>query len=211
MARLFAKPRQKKVRRVRAKTGLDYNNTVVRPFNTKCRANSRPGQFGAKKANDASDYSAQLRAKQTIRFTYLVPEYRFRRYYEEASRRQGATGEVLLQLLERRLDNVVYRMGFAVTRAEARQLVTHKAILVNGKTVNIPSFMVSPSDVISIREKAKNQARIQDALKFAEGAGFADWVNVNTGKFEGVFSRVPERSELPSDFNEQFVVELYSK
>jgi small subunit ribosomal protein S4 len=153
----------------------------------------------------------QLREKQKLRRIYGVLEKQFRRYYHEASRRKGSTGENLLKLLESRLDNVVYRMGFGCTRNEARQLVSHKSILVNDKPVNIPSYQVQPADRISIREKSKKQLRIQDSLNVAEQYGFPDWIDVNPKKLEGVFKSIPDRSDLPQEINEQLVVELYSK
>jgi small subunit ribosomal protein S4 len=158
-----------------------------------------------------SDYGLQLREKQKLRRIYGVLERQFRNYYKEASRIKGSTGENLLQLLETRLDNVVYRMGFGSTRAEARQLVNHKSIMVNGKIVNIPSYVVSAEDVVSVRERSRKQARIAEALALAEQIGFPDWVDVNQTKFEGIFKAMPERGELPPDINEQLVVELYSK
>jgi small subunit ribosomal protein S4 len=158
-----------------------------------------------------SDYGLQLREKQKLRRIYGILERQFRNYYKEASRLKGSTGENLLQLLESRLDNVVFRMGFGSTRAEARQLVNHKAILVNGQIVNIPSYVVNADDVVSVRERSRKQARIAEALALAEQIGFPDWVDVNQGKFEGVFKAMPERSDLPPDINEQLVVELYSK
>jgi small subunit ribosomal protein S4 len=182
----------------------------ARPLESKCQIDKIPGE-AAGKAKRLSDYGLQLREKQKLRRIYGILERQFRKYYFEASRIKGSTGENLLKLLESRLDNVVYRMGFGVTRNEARQLVSHKAILVNGKSVNIPSYQVQPSDTVSIREKSKKQVRIQDSLTMAEQIGFPDWVDVNTKKMEGVFKSVPERSELPPDINEQLVVELYSK
>ncbi len=158
-----------------------------------------------------SDYGLQLREKQKLRRIYGVLERQFRNYYKEASRLKGSTGENLLQLLESRLDNVVYRMGFGSTRAEARQLVNHKAILVNGQVVNIPSYMVKADDVVSVREKSRKQARIAEALALAEQIGYPGWVEVNPNKFEGIFKAMPERTDLPPDINEQLVVELYSK
>ena len=158
-----------------------------------------------------SDYGTQLREKQKVRRIYGILERQFRNYYTEAARQKGATGENLLQLLESRLDNVVYRMGFGVTRAEARQLVSHKAILVNGKAVNVASFQISAGDVVAVREKAKNQLRVTAALELAEQRGFASWIEVDTKKKEGVFKAVPERADLPSDLNENLIVELYSK
>lgn len=182
----------------------------ARSLDTKCKLDKAPGQHGDRRGR-LSDYGVQLREKQKLRRIYGVLERQFRNYYQEASRQKGSTGENLLKLLESRLDNVVYRMGFGVTRSEARQLVGHKAILVNGKVVNIPSFQVRASDVVSIREKAKKQVRIQDALSLAEQYGFPDWVEVDAKKMEGTFKNVPERSDLPSDINESLVVELYSK
>lgn len=182
----------------------------ARSLDTKCKLDKAPGQHGDRRGR-LSDYGVQLREKQKLRRIYGVLERQFRNYYQEASRQKGSTGENLLKLLESRLDNVVYRMGFGVTRSEARQLVGHKAILVNGKVVNIPSFQVRAADVISIREKAKKQVRIQDALSLAEQYGFPDWVEVDPKKMEGTFKNMPERSDLPSDINESLVVELYSK
>ncbi|ENX1969683.1 30S ribosomal protein S4, partial [Neisseria gonorrhoeae] len=176
----------------------------------KCKIDSAPGQHGAKKPR-LSDYGLQLREKQKIRRIYGVLERQFRRYFAEADRRKGSTGELLLQLLESRLDNVVYRMGFGSTRAEARQLVSHKAIVVNGQVVNIPSFQVKAGDVVSVREKAKKQVRIQEALGLATQIGLPGWVSVDADKLEGVFKNMPDRSELTGDINEQLVVEFYSK
>jgi small subunit ribosomal protein S4 len=158
-----------------------------------------------------SDYGLQLREKQKLRRIYGVLERQFRNYYQEASRLKGSTGENLLQLLEARLDNVVYRMGFGSTRAEARQLVSHKAILVNGKIVNVASYMVKPADVVSVREKSRKQARIVESMSLAEQIGFPDWIDINHSQFEGTFKAFPLRSELPPDINEQLIVELYSK
>jgi small subunit ribosomal protein S4 len=158
-----------------------------------------------------SDYALQLREKQKLRRIYGILEKQFRSYYKEAARRKGSTGENLLSILECRLDNVVYRMGFGVTRNEARQLVSHKSILVNGKSVNIPSYQLAPSDVISIRERSKKQVRIQDSLAIAEQLTFPEWLDVNIKALEGTFKSVPERNELPAEINEQLVVELYSK
>ncbi len=182
----------------------------ARPIESKCQIDKTPGQHGGK-AKRQSDYAVQLREKQKLRRIYGVLEKQFRRYYKEAARRKGSTGENLLQLLETRLDNVVYRMGFGSTRSEARQLVSHRAILVNGKSVNIPSYEVSPNDEIRIRDKSKKQLRIQDSLNVAEQYGLPDWVEVDAKNMVGVFKAVPERSELPSEINEQLVVELYSK
>jgi small subunit ribosomal protein S4 len=182
----------------------------VRAIDSKCKIDNAPGVHGARKPR-LSDYGLQLREKQKVRRMYGVLEKQFRNYYKEAARIQGNTGENLLQLLEGRLDNVVYRMGFGATRAEARQLVSHKAILVNGKVVNIPSFNVKPSDVIAIREKAKKQARISAALEIAGQRELPTWVEVDTTKMEGEFKRQPERSDLSAEINEQLIIELYSK
>ena len=182
----------------------------ARPIESKCQIDKLPGIQGSRPKR-LSDYALQLREKQKLRRIYCVLEKQFRKYYKEAARRKGSTGENLLQILECRLDNVVYRMGFGSTRNEARQLVSHKAIMVNGKSVNIPSYQVKPSDMVAIREKSKKQLRIQAALDVAEQYGLPDWVDVNTKNMEGVFKSVPERSELPSEINEQLVVELYSK
>jgi small subunit ribosomal protein S4 len=182
----------------------------VRAIDSKCKIENAPGVHGARKPR-LSDYGLQLREKQKVRRMYGVLEKQFRNYYKEAARLQGNTGENLLQLLEGRLDNVVYRMGFGATRAESRQLVSHKAILVNGKVVNIPSFNVKPSDVIAIREKAKKQTRISAALEIAGQREALGWVEVDTTKMEGEFKRQPERSDLSAEINEQLIIELYSK
>ena len=182
----------------------------VRAIDSKCKLETAPGQHGARKGR-LSDYGLQLREKQKVRRIYGVLEKQFRNYYKEAARLKGNTGENLLQLLEGRLDNVVYRMGFGATRAEARQLVSHKAILVNGKVVNVPSFNVAANDVVSIREKAKQQSRIKAALEVAEQREKPTWIEVDAGQMEGTFKRMPERSDLSADINEQLIVELYSK
>ncbi len=182
----------------------------VRSMDDKCKMETVPGQHGARRAR-LSDYGVQLREKQKVRRMYGVLEKQFRNYYKEAARLKGATGENLLQLLESRLDNVVYRIGFGATRAEARQLVSHKAIQVNGKTVNIPSFQVNEGDVIAIREKSKNQLRIKSALDQAAVRAPVEWIDVNVDKMEGVFKTKPERNELSTEINESLIVELYSK
>ncbi len=182
----------------------------ARPIETKCQIDKTPG-MGSSRPGRMSDYALQLREKQKLRRIYGVLERQFRKYYKEAARQKGSTGENLLKILECRLDNVVYRMGFGSTRNEARQLISHKTILVNDKSVNIPSFQVKPSDKVKIREKSKNQLRIKDALNVAEQFGFPEWVEVNSQNMEGVFKSMPDRSELPSEINEQLVVELYSK
>lgn len=183
-----------------------------RAVDTKCKIDNPPGMHGAgTRRPRVSDYGLQLREKQKLRRIYGVLEKQFRNYYQEASRLKGSTGENLLQLLEARLDNVVYRMGFGSTRAEARQLVSHKAIMVNGKIVNVASYVVRPSDVVSVREKSRKQARILESMSLAEQIGFPDWIDVNHSLFEGTFKAFPLRSELPPDINEQLIVELYSK
>ena len=182
----------------------------VRALNSKCKQDNPPGVHGQRRGR-LSEYGTQLREKQKVRRIYGVLERQFSNYYKEAARLKGATGENLLQLLERRLDNVVYRMGFGATRAEARQLVSHKAISVNGKTVNIASYLVSPGDVVAVREKAKNQLRINSALELAAQRGQAEWLQVDTAKKEGVFKSLPARSDLYADINENLIVELYSK
>jgi small subunit ribosomal protein S4 len=176
----------------------------------KCKLDQQPGQHGQKRSR-MSDYATQLREKQKLRRIYGILERQFRNYYAAAARKKGSTGENLLNLLECRLDNVVYRMGFASTRAEARQIVSHKGVLVNDKPVNIPSYQVQPGDTVSVREKAKAQLRIKDALTVTEQYGFPNWVDVDVKLMKGTFKSVPERSELGSDINEQLVVELYSK
>lgn len=187
-----------------------FLKSARRALDSKCKLDTPPGQHGAKKGR-LSDYGVQLREKQKVRRIYGIMERQFRKYFAEAARRQGSTGENLLKILEARLDNVVYRMGFGSTRAEARQLVSHKAITVNGQIVNIPSFQVKAGDVVAIREKSKKQVRIQEGLALAEQIGFPSWVAVDSKKMEGVFKSAPERSELSSDINEQLVVEYYSK
>jgi small subunit ribosomal protein S4 len=182
----------------------------VRAIESKCKIDTAPGQHGARRGR-LSDYGVQLREKQKVRRMYGVLEKQFRNYYKEAARLKGNTGENLLQLLEQRLDNVVYRIGFASTRAEARQLVSHKAILVNGKVVNVPSFNVTADDVVSVREKAKKQARIVAALELADQREKPTWIEVDNKKMEGTFKRVPERTHLSAEINEQLIVELYSK
>lgn len=177
---------------------------------SKCKLNTRPGQHGQARRRE-TNYGLQLNEKQALKFKYCVLERQFRRMYKEAARRKAATGVLLLQMLESRLDNVVYRMGYAATRKEARQLIAHKAIMVNGKSVNIPSYQVAAGDTVSVRERAKEQVRVIDALKQAEDKGWAEWLEVDAKKMEGVYKRVPDRDELPSDINEQLVVELYSK
>ncbi len=185
----------------------------VKSFEQKCRnrADVPPGQHGPTKKGRASDYAQQLREKQKVRRIYGVLERQFVNYYKEAARQQGATGECLLQLLEGRLDNVVYRMGFGATRAEARQLVSHRSVMLNGRRVSIPSHQVRPNDVISIHESAKSQARVKSAIELAAQKGMPGWVQVDTAKMEGVLKSLPERSDLYQEINENLIVELYSK
>ncbi|WP_024850352.1 30S ribosomal protein S4 [Hydrogenovibrio kuenenii] len=182
----------------------------VRSIESKCKIDQLPGQHGAGRKR-VTEYGTQLREKQKVRRIYGVLEKKFRLYYKEADRRKGSTGVNLLQILEARLDNVVYRMGFASTRAEARQLVSHKAIQVNGQAVNIPSYEVSVGDVVSIREKSRSQSRISAALELSAQAGNVGWVEVDASKFEGVYKSVPDRTDLSSDISENLIVELYSK
>ncbi|MCU7891023.1 MAG: 30S ribosomal protein S4 [Candidatus Thiodiazotropha sp. (ex Ustalcina ferruginea)] len=182
----------------------------VRSLDSKCNMEKVPGQAGDRRRR-VSDYGLQLREKQKVRRIYGVMEKQFRNYYKAAAQNKGATGENLLQLLETRLDNIVYRMGFGATRAEARQLVSHKAIEVNGKVVNVPSFKLAAEDEVSIREKAKKQLRIQGALELQGQFGFVDWVEVDPKAMKGKVKRIPDRSDLSAEINEQLVVELYSK
>ncbi|TNF36503.1 MAG: 30S ribosomal protein S4 [Gammaproteobacteria bacterium] len=191
--------------------GVDLElKSGLRALDTKCKLEQTPGQHGARRGR-LSDYALQLREKQKLRRIYGILERQFRNYYKEAARRTGSTGENLLKLLESRLDNVVYRSGFGSTRAEARQLVSHKSILVNGEIVNIPSYMVKANDVVAVREKSKKQTRIQDSINLAKQKGIAEWISLDEGKMEAVFKSAPERSDLSADINESLVVELYSK
>jgi small subunit ribosomal protein S4 len=183
----------------------------VKPLESKCKLQVPPGGVKGERRTRLSDYGAQLREKQKLRRMYGVLERQFRNYYHEASRRTGATGETLLKLLESRLDNVVYRMGFASTRAEARQLVSHKSIQVNGSAVTIASYQVKAGDTVQIREKSKTQLRVQSALASAAQAGFPEWLDVNEKEMRGVFKSAPARDDVLPDINENLVVELYSK
>ena len=187
-----------------------YLKSGLRPLESKCNMERPPGMHGGKRGR-LSDYALQLREKQKLRRMYGVLEKQFRNYYKKAAKQKGSTGENLLKLLEGRLDNVAYRMGFGSTRAEARQLISHKAITVNGKSVNIPSYQITASDVISIREKSQKQVRIKDALELAQQRGVPEWIDVDIKKMEGVFKSAPDRSDLPAEINESLVVELYSK
>ena len=182
-----------------------------RSISDKAKFDSKPGQHGRTSGQRTSDFGVQLREKQKVKRIYGVLERQFRRYFAEADRRRGNTGANLLFLLESRLDNVVFRMGFASTRAEARQIVSHKAITVNGQSVNIPSFLVKAGDVVAVREKSKKQARVIEALELAQQIGFPGWVEVSVDKVEGVFKKTPDRDEFGSDINESLIVELYSR
>ena len=188
-----------------------FLKSARRSLDSKCKLDTKPGQHGVRSGMRMSDYGNQLREKQKLRRTYGILERQFRRYFGEAARRKGSTGTNLLQLLESRLDNVVYRIGLGSTRAEARQLVTHGSITVNGKVLNVPSALVKSSDVVGVTEKAKGQLRIQDALQLAEKVGFPSWVEVDVKKMSGMFKGAPDRSEFGQDINESLVVELYSK
>ena len=188
-----------------------FLKSARRSLDSKCKLETKPGQHGVRSGMRMSDYGNQLREKQKLRRTYGILERQFQRYFGEAARRKGSTGTNLLQLLESRLDNVVYRMGLGSTRAEARQLVSHGSITVNGKVLNIPSALIKAADVIGVTEKAKGQLRIQDALQLAEKVGFPSWVEVDVKKMFGTFKGAPDRSEFGQDINESLVVELYSK
>jgi len=189
-----------------------FLKSPARPIDKKCKIEQKPGQHGAAKKAKNSDYSLQLREKQKVKRMYGVLERQFRRYYAEASRRRGATGENLLQILESRLDNVVYRMGFAVTRAQGRQLVAHRAIKVNGRIVNLPSYQVKVGDVVALADRAKDQLRVKEALTLSQEMDLApNWVELDSAKSQGVFKQLPDRSDLSADINENLIVELYSK
>ncbi len=188
-----------------------FLKSARRSISDKAKFDSKPGQHGRTSGARTSDFGLQLREKQKVKRMYGVLERQFRRYFEEADRRRGNTGSNLLSLLESRLDNVVYRMGFGSTRAEARQLVSHKAISVNGRAVNIPSYAVKVGDVVAVNEKSKKQARVLEALQLAQQVGLPAWVDVNADKAEGVFKKVPDRDEFAADVNESLIVELYSR
>ena len=188
-----------------------FLKSARRSIADKSKFDTKPGQHGRTSGQRTSDYGLQLREKQKVKRMYGVLERQFRRYFAEADRRRGNTGSNLLSLLESRLDNVVFRMGFASTRAEARQLVSHKAMTVKGQAVNIPSYLVKPADVIAVREKSKKQARILEALELAKQVGLPAWVEVNADKAEGTFKKSPDRDEFAADINESLIVELYSR
>ena len=192
--------------------GIDlFLKSARRSLESKCKLDSKPGQHGRTSGARTSDYGLQLREKQKLKRMYGVLEKQFRKYFAEAERRKGNTGEQLIQLLESRLDNVVYRMGFGSTRAEARQLVAHRAIQLNGHTADIPSMIIKAGDIIAIREKAKSQARIAESLVLATGNGIPQWVEVDTVKLVGTFKQAPDRADVARDINESMVVELYSR
>jgi small subunit ribosomal protein S4 len=188
-----------------------FLKSARRAISDKAKFESKPGQHGRTSGSRTSDFGLQLREKQKVKRMYGVLERQFRRYFEEAERRKGNTGATLLALLESRLDNVVYRMGFGSTRAEARQLVSHQGITVNGEVVNIPSYSVKAGDTIAVREKAKKQLRVQDAVKLAESVGMPAWLKVDASKLEGVFTKQPDRDEFGAEINESLIVELYSR
>ena len=207
MARLLG-PKAKLSRR----EGTDlFLKSARRAIGDKAKFDSKPGQHGRTSGSRTSDFGVQLREKQKVKRMYGVLERQFRRYFAEAERRRGNTGANLLILLESRLDNVVYRMGFGSTRAEARQLVSHKALTVNGEVVNIPSYMVQAGDMIAMRDKSKNQLRVKSALELAQGAGLPDWVSVDAGKMEGTFKKAPDRDQFGAEIKEALIVELYSR
>ena len=188
-----------------------FLKSARRAIGDKAKFDSKPGQHGRTSGSRTSDFGIQLREKQKVKRMYGVLERQFRRYFAEAERRKGNTGANLLALLESRLDNVVYRMGFGSTRAEARQLVSHKALTVNGQVVNIPSYQVKAGDTIALRDKSKTQLRVTDALKLAQSVGLADWVQVDATKMEGVFKKVPDRDQHGQEIKEALIVELYSR
>lgn len=188
-----------------------FLKSARRSISDKAKFDTKPGQHGRTSGSRTSDFGLQLREKQKVKRMYGVLERQFRRYFAEAERRKGSTGANLLTLLESRLDNVVYRMGFGSTRAEARQLVSHKAITVNGEVVNIPSFLVKAGDVVAVREKSKKQLRIADSLKLADSIGLPAWVSVDLAKMEGTFKKTPDRDEFGAEINESLIVELYSR
>ena len=188
-----------------------FLKSARRAISDKAKFDSKPGQHGRTSGSRTSDYGVQLREKQKVKRMYGVLERQFRRYFAEATRRKDNTGENLLALLESRLDNVVYRMGFGSTRAEARQLVSHKGVTVNGQVVNIPSYGVKAGDTVAVREKSRKQLRVQDALKLAESIGMPGWVQVDPTKMEGVFKKTPDRDEFGAEIKEALIVELYSR
>ncbi|MRD56491.1 30S ribosomal protein S4 [Betaproteobacteria bacterium LSUCC0115] len=207
MAR-YVGPRCKLSRREGTDLGL---KSARRSLESKCKQDSKPGQHGRTSGARTSDYGKQLREKQKVKRIYGMLERQFRRYFAQASSKKGNTGVSLLQILESRLDNVVYRMGFGSTRAEARQLVSHKAVLLNGRVCNIPSAQVKPNDVVTIAEKSRGQARIVASLELAEQNGLPGWISVDSKKMEGVYKQLPDRTDLSAEINESLIVELYSR
>ncbi|MDR1075569.1 MAG: 30S ribosomal protein S4 [Xanthomonadaceae bacterium] len=193
--------------------GADLSlKSVARALDSKCKLEQKPGQHGAQRKGKLSDYATQLREKQKVKRIYGLLERQFRNYYKKATTKKGNAGENLLQMLESRLDNVIYRMGFAVTRPAARQLVSHRGVLVNGKPVNLPSYQVKAGDSVALSERAQKQLRVQEAVTVAEQHDLLpSWVEVDTKKFTGVFKAVPDRADLPADINEALIIELYSK
>jgi small subunit ribosomal protein S4 len=204
----YVGPRCKLSRREGTDLGL---KSARRSLESKCKQDSKPGQHGRTSGARTSDYGKQLREKQKVKRIYGMLERQFRRYFAQASRKKGNTGVSLLQILESRLDNIVFRMGFGSTRAEARQLVSHKAVLLNGRVCNIPSAQVKPNDVVSIAEKSRSQARIVASLELAEQNGLPGWISVDSKKMEGVYKQLPDRSDLSAEINESLIVELYSR
>jgi len=204
----YVGPRCKLSRREGTDLGF---KSARRSLESKCKQDSKPGQHGRVSGARTSDYGKQLREKQKVKRMYGMLERQFRRYFAKASAQKGNTGESLLQLLESRLDNVVYRMGFGSTRAEARQLVSHRAVMVNGRVVNIPSAQIRPNDIVAITDKSRGQGRIASSLELAEQNGFPSWVTVDSKKMEGTFKQLPDRADLSSEINESLIVELYSR
>jgi len=197
--------------RLSRREGTDlFLKSRTRPLDKKCKLAKAPGQTGERRRR-LSDYGVQLREKQKVRRIYGILERQFRIYYQKASQKKGATGENLLRILESRLDNIVYRMGFGITRAESRQLVRHKAIAVNGKIINIPSYQINPSDEIAIHEKARKQTRILKSIELAEQYNYPDWIDVDSKAMKGILKRLPERGDLNADINANLIVELYSR
>lgn len=193
------------------RVGADLSKTSgVRALDSKCKLDTAPGQHGARRSRE-TEHGVQLREKQKVRYIYGILERQFENYFKKASRQKGSTGENLLRLLEQRLDNVVYRMGFGCTRAEARQLVSHRGITVNGRVVNIPSCQVTAGDVVAVREKAKQQLRIQSSLALSQARPACSWIEVDPSALSGTFKNAPDRMDLPTDINEQLIVEFYSK
>lgn len=206
MARYLG-PRCKLSRREKMDLSL---TSGVRSLDSKCKLDTAPGQHGSRRGRE-TEHGLQLREKQRVRRIYGILERQFKTYFKKATRLKGSTGENLLKLLERRLDNVAYRMGFGSTRAEARQLVNHRSVTVNGKIVNIPSYLLAPGDIVAIREEARKQLRIQSALTLAQARPPCDWLEMDPTNFTGTFKNAPDRDRLPPDINEQLIVELYSK